>query len=188
MKRLLAIVCPVLLLGGCVAVPYDYDSGYHTTYPATVTTRISGSYRYPEPTYPYAGPVYGYPYPVYPYPPPAPAYRPPAPVIVPPPTIEYRHERNERPGWQNQPSPSRNDQLRHGPLPETNQPGAPPLRAGDTAMTGLRKHTTTTGSAETVNHVTMTGITDATRKTHRSLATRVAVMAAARNNPELPAA
>lgn len=117
MKRLLALFCLALLLGGCVAVPYDADSVY---YPTTVSAQVSSGYYYPNRTYPYTPAPYSRPYPYnYPYYQPyqPPAYFPPAPVIVPPPRLPPH--RNTLPGWQNHPHPHP-DALRNGPQPEWN--------------------------------------------------------------------
>jgi hypothetical protein len=121
MKRLIALLFPAIFLGGCVTVPYDTDSVYYQTYPATVSAQVSSGYYYPDRTYPYTPAPYSRPYPYYPYYQP-PRYVPPAPVIVPPP-IEFNYNRNVRPGWQNHPHPH-HDEFRNGPRPEWNHPGA----------------------------------------------------------------
>lgn len=97
MKRLFALLCPLLFLAGCVAVPYDAETVY---YPApTVSAHISSGNYYP----------YSRPYPYYQ----PPVYVAPAPVIVPPPR-HFNYNRNVRPGMQNYPHP-RNDGVRDRP-------------------------------------------------------------------------
>lgn len=125
MKRLFVLLSPValLVLGGCVAVPYETDTVYYSAYPSTITAQASGSYGYyyPNQTYPYAVPRYGQTYPYYPNPyyrPPA--YTPPAPIIVPPP-MEFRYEGDRRPGHN---APQR-DQFRNGSRPDWNRRNSP---------------------------------------------------------------
>lgn len=119
MKRVLALFCPALFLAGCVTVPYDTGTGYYAAYPATVSVQASSAYYYPgyhKHAYPYASPPYSRPYPSYPSYPSypyqyqqPPAYVPPAAIIAPPP-VEFRYERNMRPGtphrhWQHRNTP-----------------------------------------------------------------------------------
>lgn len=131
MKRLYALplLAFLIALGGCVAVPYDTDSVYYSSYPSVMTAEAYGSYgyAYPDRGYPYAVPRYGQPYPysAYPYYQP-PAYSPPAPIIVPPP-LEFRYRRDRQPGWDNH-APQRHDQFRNGPRPDWNHGGTPQPR------------------------------------------------------------
>ncbi|TCS35970.1 hypothetical protein EDC30_10833 [Paucimonas lemoignei] len=130
MKRLPILVFPAILLGGCVAMPYETDSAIYAGYPATVTAQAGSVYYYDTQRvspygYSYPAPYYGRPYPpqTYPYHRP-PVYTPPAPVIVPPP-MEFHYRRDAQPGWQNRPLPQ-HDQFRNGPQSNWRHPGTPP--------------------------------------------------------------
>ncbi len=109
MKSFLVLLCPALLLTGCVAVPYDSGEVYYPA-PAISATISSGHHHYPR------GGYYPAPY-VY-----------PAPVIVAPPGphrprypgahtgFEYRQPRLQDrggQGWQYRDAPRRRDGDRH---------------------------------------------------------------------------
>lgn len=131
MKRVLALLCAAMLLGGCVAVPYDSETVYYPAYPTTFSAQISSGYHYPDyhrHSYPYISPPYSRPYPYYQ----PPAYIPPAPVIVPPPI---------QPGWQHRHPDPRRDVYRGGPRPDWNRPGTPhsQWRQGD-QRPGRQRH------------------------------------------------